>query len=65
MANTLDLVGVAEIAQLLGVSRQYVHKLIRQSDDFPAPVATISAGLIWMRKDVAAWAKRQGRMPKT
>lgn len=64
MANALDLVGVAEIAELLGVTRQYVHKLIRQSDEFPPPVATLSAGLIWMREDVAAWAEQNRRIPR-
>jgi predicted DNA-binding transcriptional regulator AlpA len=59
---TLDLVGVAEIAELLGVSRQRIDAIVRTHDDFPKPVATITAGRIWLRKDVVAWARGQGRL---
>ena len=54
----LDLVGVAEIADLLGVSRQRVHAIVRAYDDFPAPVAELSAGKIWLRFDVIDWIDR-------
>jgi hypothetical protein len=33
----------------------------RRHEDFPAPVATLSAGLVWAWPDVAAWAKATGR----
>lgn len=46
--------GMAEIADLLGVSRQRAHK-ITQRDDFPAPVAKLAAGTIWKRGDVERW----------
>jgi predicted DNA-binding transcriptional regulator AlpA len=49
-----ELVGIAEIADLLGVSRQRAHKL-SQRPDFPEPVARLSAGLIWERADVVRW----------
>ena len=54
----LELVGVAEIADLLGVSRQRVHAIIRAYDDFPDPVAELSAGRIWLRSDVDDWIVR-------
>jgi predicted DNA-binding transcriptional regulator AlpA len=57
-----DLVGVTEIGDLLGVSRQRADQLTR-TDGFPEPVAVISAGRIWRRTDVDAWARAVGRLP--
>jgi predicted DNA-binding transcriptional regulator AlpA len=51
---TPHLLGVAEIAAMLGLSRQRVNQLI-QSADFPAPEAELSAGRIWTREAVEAW----------
>jgi predicted DNA-binding transcriptional regulator AlpA len=50
-----DLLGVAEIAALLGVTRQRVHQLIAESSDFPDPEAELAGGRIWSRSAVAAW----------
>lgn len=55
------LVGVAEIAEMLGVTRQRVHQLTRLAD-FPEPVAVLSAGHIWSREDVERWARQTGRL---
>jgi predicted DNA-binding transcriptional regulator AlpA len=54
------LVGTAEIAELLGVSRQRVHQLTSR-DDFPAPVAVLASATIWEREAVEEWARRTGR----
>jgi prophage regulatory protein len=56
-----ELVGVAEIANMFGITRQRVDQLIRQGPDFPAPDATITAGRIWRRDAIIAWAKATGR----
>jgi hypothetical protein len=56
VVQKLDLMGVAEIAELLNVSRQRVHQLAREHADFPQPVAELKAGKIWLRRDVEAWA---------
>ena len=56
-----DLVGVAEIAEMLGVSRQRVNAIVKRDDDFPVPAAELSAGRIWRRGDVVAWARAVGR----
>lgn len=56
------LVGVREIAELLGISRQRVLELFRSHDDFPRPEAELSAGRIWKREAVEAWARRTGRL---
>lgn len=62
--STLDrvneLVGAAELVELLGLSRQRVHQLVTR-DDFPAPVVTLAMGKVWSRDDVVAWAKATGR----
>jgi predicted DNA-binding transcriptional regulator AlpA len=56
-----DLVGVAEIASMFGITRQGVDKLIRTRADFPGPDATITAGRIWRRETIEKWAKATGR----
>ena len=60
----LDLVGGAEVAQLLGVSRQRVHEIVRTAADFPEPVAELAAGRIWQRSDVEAWMAARDRQRK-
>jgi len=56
-----DLVGVAEIAEMLGVTRQRVHQLTR-TPGFPAPVATLIGGRIYDRDEVERWARKTGRL---
>ena len=56
-----ELMGVAEIAELLGVSRQRVHQLSK-APEFPAPIAELSAGAIWEREAVETWARKTGRL---
>jgi prophage regulatory protein len=56
-----DLVGAAEIAELLSISRQRVDQLAA-GDDFPEPIAVLAAGRVWKRADVEAWARRTGRI---
>lgn len=57
----MELVGIAEVAEMLGVSVQRIDQLAR-ADGFPEPVATLKAGRIWERADVEAWARRTGRL---
>jgi hypothetical protein len=58
-----QLVGAAEIAARLGSKRtSFVHDLRRRHPDFPAPVAELSAGLVWAWPDVEAWARATGRL---
>lgn len=53
-----ELVGVAEIAEMLGVTRQRVNRIVQTSADFPKPVADLSAGRIWRLKDIQIWIKK-------
>jgi prophage regulatory protein len=50
-----ELVGVAEIAQMVGVTRQRINELVRNDPDFPTPEAELAAGRIWARKDIERW----------
>jgi predicted DNA-binding transcriptional regulator AlpA len=51
----LRLVGAHEIrVRLGGVSRQRVYQLTSRPD-FPAPVADLAQGKVWLVDDVDAW----------
>lgn len=52
--RSVMLVGPHELAQLLGITRQHVHQLIK-ADDFPAPLAELAMGKVWDGHAVAAW----------
>jgi len=52
---THHLVGMAEIAEMLGVTRQRVAQLVESYDDFPAPEVELSAGRIWSRTAIETW----------
>jgi predicted DNA-binding transcriptional regulator AlpA len=55
--SPLDLVGVPEIAEMLGVSRPSVWRYLRRAD-FPEPDAQVSGKRLWKRTTVERWAKR-------
>ncbi len=64
VAEDADLVGVAELSDLLQVSVQRASTLAR-SPGFPAPIAMLRSGPIWHRPTVArflsSWKRRPGR----
>jgi hypothetical protein len=57
-----ELVGVGEVAELLGVSRQRASGLAR-STSFPRPLAELKAGPIWARAAVERFAEQWQRKP--
>src|SRR5690242_3103449 len=58
------LVGMAEIAEILGVSRQRVAQLIETYDDFPKPEVELSGGRVWSRTAIETWiASHPDRSP--
>ncbi|HRD59943.1 MAG TPA: DNA-binding protein [Nocardioides sp.] len=61
MVKKMDLMGVTEIAAMLGVSGQRVSQLSR-TRAFPEPVAELAAGRVWLRADVEKWARETGRL---
>lgn len=50
-----ELVGCAEIADWLGVSRQTVTNWRARWADFPAPIADLACGPIFDWRDVERW----------
>ncbi|MEV6596968.1 DNA-binding protein [Actinoplanes sp. NPDC051346] len=54
-AKKLRLVGAHEIRTMLGgISRQRVYQITSRRD-FPAPVAELAMGNVWLTEDVEAW----------
>jgi hypothetical protein len=53
----LDLIGITEIADVLGVSRQRAGKLA-DAPDFPSPVAHPASGRVYTRASVKAFQRR-------
>jgi predicted DNA-binding transcriptional regulator AlpA len=57
----VELLGLSELAALLGVSRQRADQLARQKG-FPEPFATLRGGRLWLKEDVERWAHETGRL---
>jgi prophage regulatory protein len=57
----MELLGVTEVAALLGISRQRVQQLTETDADFPEPAAELARGRVWQKSDVVRWAKATGR----
>ena len=55
MTDDADLMGTSEVAALLGISRQRVLVIARQSG-FPKPVAVLKMGNVWRGEDIRRWA---------
>lgn len=49
-----NLIGLAELAELYGVSKNTANTWARRHG-FPAPVATLKMGPVWDRDEVVAW----------
>lgn len=63
-----DLVGLSEIADLLGVHKRTAQEYVNRKD-FPEPLGQVAAGRVWRREDVIAWGEqhrpRRGRPRKS
>lgn len=61
-----NVVGVSELAEMLGVSRQRASELAR-SPGFPAPFTMLAAGPVWIEPNVSdyikTWVRKPGRPP--
>jgi hypothetical protein len=60
MTEQPPVVAMAEIVEMLGVTRKRVS-VLTNGPDFPAPIATLTAGRIWSYADVKTWAENSGR----
>jgi chromosome partitioning protein len=58
--SSKELLGLAEVAELLGTPRQTIVNWRSRRPDFPPPLAELRSGPIWNRETVAAWAREQG-----
>jgi len=59
----MDLVGLSEVAEMAGVSRQAVVNWRARFSDFPAPSAELASGPVWVKEDIEKWLKiREGNM---
>lgn len=54
------VVAAAEVAAMLGLSRQRVTQLTAKAD-FPRPLTTLTVGKVWSYDEVRDWAERTGR----
>jgi hypothetical protein len=50
----MDLVGISEIAEMLGVTRGRVSQM---QAELPKPLGHPKAGPIWQRQTIERWAK--------
>lgn len=69
MESTIpDLIGVAELAKILRVSKQRASGLAR-IPDFPKPIARLASGPVWKKTAIARyiehWPRRPGRPKRT
>lgn len=59
-----QVVGTAEIAELLGVTKQRAS-VITQREDFPKPIVKLASGPVWRAGAVATfkegWSRKPGR----
>ncbi len=57
-----DRVGLAEIAAMLGVTKNTALRYARR-EDFPAPVEHLASGRVWRHRDVERWGKARLQLP--
>ena len=64
VSNFPDILGTAEVTELLGVSRQRLHEL-RGAGRFPRPIKELASGPLWLRPTVESflrtWERKPGR----
>lgn len=64
MPDLVDFVGTAEVAEMLGVTKQTLTNWRTRNASFPTPVAELKSGPVWRRQDIADWGKSVGRQLK-
>ena len=62
------VVGLQEVAEMLGVSHQRADQIAKAYDDFPEPMTVLAVGRIWSRDAVDKWLSahpvRPGARPR-
>jgi hypothetical protein len=59
----MDLVGLAEIAAMLGVSKQRVQEIAANDQLFPPPIAKVSGGTLYMKSMIDAFKAHRAPTP--
>ncbi len=59
-----ELIGVAELAGLLDVTKQRVSYLAKGTAGFPKPFATLAAGPVWLKPTVTRFVETWERRPR-
>jgi len=60
MPDEIELLGTAEVAELLRVTKQSIGNWRSRDPNFPAPVADLRSGPVWRKQDILSWAKSEG-----
>jgi chromosome partitioning protein len=60
MTEELDLVGLSEIADLTGFSKQAVANWRVRDPDFPTPLSELRSGPVWAFEAIRVWAESRG-----
>jgi len=58
-----EVVGVAEIQEILHINTRQQVSQLAEREDFPKPVAELRAGRIWLRSDIENFRKQWRRAP--
>jgi predicted DNA-binding transcriptional regulator AlpA len=56
------LAGLAEVAELLGVTKRSATRYAARAD-FPEPLERLASGPVWARADVERWATQHMPLP--
>lgn len=56
----MEVLGLAEVAEMLGVTKQNVANWRNRRDDFPQPIATLKSGPVWQTTAILSWAETEG-----
>jgi hypothetical protein len=59
-----DILGTAEVADILGCPKQQIHTL-RKREDFPTPITSVAATPLWDRKSIMSFKSTWIRRKKT
>lgn len=54
-----EVVGVAEIAEMAGVTKQAVNNWKQRYENFPEPIQTLQSGSVWKRDVIEDWLRRR------
>ena len=58
--NHRELVGIAEIATMAGITRQQVDQWTKRKRDMPLPLVSLRCGRVWDKSKIQAWLIKIG-----